>query len=277
MKGIDRSSPQYAIYTNLIKFMDYRNLDFVDAMPLAKKSQRGIAKAPLTKIDMIKSIQTDEYVAIRGADGKNKQRRFRKDVSDFAKTLSVDTYIILFSEYSESISSSAKFVKLIERISDVKPHIDIEVEPEVGADSVGGADDDDESLCVSGGNSKSKPVNVDIICIVKDEISSHVRKKAAAYIFNGNDARGFTHIDFYRYHVFNTVIPAHVSVPHHKIVPAEDEKRLLESLGARKKHLEKIKRKDPPVIWIGGEIGDIIEIETISESTGKALNYRIVI
>ena len=40
--------------------------------------------------------------------------------------------------------------------------------------------------------------------------------------------------------------------------------------------LPSISINDPQNIWIGGELGQVIKIESISEITGKTIRYRIV-
>jgi len=120
--------------------------------------------------------------------------------------------------------------------------------------------------------------NIDILLISQNKLSSHIQKKISIYRSYSEEA-GFTNIEDYQYHVFrsNIMDPNHAYVPHHRLLTRDEENDLLTGTYSEKKDLPRIHQSDPPVIWIGGEIGDIVEITQFSESTGTSYTYRIVI
>ena len=94
----------------------------------------------------------------------------------------------------------------------------------------------------------------------------------------GDEDRGFTKVGFYPYFVFSSYLlaPEHVTIPPHRILTDEEEIELMETANIEKSGLQKILVNDPPVVWIGGEVGDIIRIDMPSEASGIAPHYRLV-
>jgi DNA-directed RNA polymerase subunit H len=73
----------------------------------------------------------------------------------------------------------------------------------------------------------------------------------------------------------------HELVPEHHLITEEEEKNLLQSLGAEKDSLPKIKRSDPAIKMlekIYGPIrpGRVIKIIRKSPTSGKSIAYRVV-
>ncbi len=62
----------------------------------------------------------------------------------------------------------------------------------------------------------------------------------------------------------------------HTILTPEEIKTISYNIMAHAHKLPAIFENDPQNIWIGGEINDLIKIESYSEITGKAINYRLV-
>lgn len=105
-----------------------------------------------------------------------------------------------------------------------------------------------------------------LIIISKDIIMTFINKQEIDY-----------HIDNYTYLQLSIVVPKHELCSPHRILDKTEMTTLLENqLYKEKSNLPTICINDPMVIWIGGEIGDVVEIERVSELAGKALVYRRV-
>ena len=110
-----------------------------------------------------------------------------------------------------------------------------------------------------------------IIIISKDNITTFINKHI-------NDLQIIkSNIDNYTYMHLSIIIPEHISCVPHRILPIEEEEELLNSvLYVDKKNLQVICINDPMVIWIGGKVGNVIEIKRSSEITGECIAYRRV-
>jgi DNA-directed RNA polymerase subunit H (RpoH/RPB5) len=64
-------------------------------------------------------------------------------------------------------------------------------------------------------------------------------------------------------------------VPNHRLLEEKEAEVVLEDLRLRPGELSQIYETDPPVIWLGGVAGEIVEIERRSVA-GTALAYRVV-
>lgn len=114
--------------------------------------------------------------------------------------------------------------------------------------------------------------NCNIITISKNTLSTHVNKQVVE--LSNQTKKIFSHT----YDIFKFLLRNHVLCSPHSILTTEEEDNLLNNILKKKKsNLPKIKISDPQVIWIGGEIGNIIKIERDSEITGKSIYYRVVI
>lgn len=114
--------------------------------------------------------------------------------------------------------------------------------------------------------------NINIIIISKDPLSTHVNKQVVEL---SNDTKKIFN---YTYDRFKIILYNHVLCSPHTLLSKDEEEYLLKNILKKKKsHLPKIKLSDPQVIWIGGNIGDIVRIDRDSEITGKSIYYRVVI
>jgi DNA-directed RNA polymerase subunit H (RpoH/RPB5) len=62
----------------------------------------------------------------------------------------------------------------------------------------------------------------------------------------------------------------------HTILTPEETKAVCYDIMSHGHKLAAIFESDPQNIWIGGEVNDLIKIESFSEITGKSIRYRIV-
>lgn len=239
------------VHGNVKKFLEHRQLELVAGSISKRKAQKVESKTKKSEFlddsSFTKVIQIDGYVVIEAKDSDKKDRHFRKQIDEVNRKRPTFTYIVIIDMESKYASASPEFVNLMKRI----PEFDHE----------------------------KRENNMEIIIISQSVLSSHIQKKINLYTNDGTKTAGFCHISSYPYHIFTTYLldPDHSMVPPHRIISKEEEDELLKSTYSEKKCMPKISINDPPVVWIGGEVGDIIEIKLPSESTGIELNYRVVI
>lgn len=105
-----------------------------------------------------------------------------------------------------------------------------------------------------------------LIIISKDNMMSFMIK---------NDM--IANINNYTYLQLSIVVPKHELCSPHRILSEDEEYNLLNvELYKDKTNLPIICINDPMIIWIGAEVGQIVEIERVSELAGKSLVYRRV-
>ena len=82
----------------------------------------------------------------------------------------------------------------------------------------------------------------------------------------------------YPYSLLVMVIPDHKSVPKHRIMTDDEVKKLLAEQRKTLDDLPVIPATDPPVVWCGGRVGQVVEISRASETAGELTPYyrRIV-
>lgn len=85
------------------------------------------------------------------------------------------------------------------------------------------------------------------------------------------------YLENHLYSKFTIVIPEHVAVPKHELMTDEQAQAKLEEDYKRKVHYQKILSSDAPVVWLGARPGDMIKIHRLSETSGEAIAYRVVI
>lgn len=110
-----------------------------------------------------------------------------------------------------------------------------------------------------------------LLLITPGILSNYVRKKVDEYNHTGH------HIISYTYDMFSIVIPEHNMVPKHEIMTQDEISDLLTLTRTTLQSYPKIYITDPPVAWIGAEVGDLIRIHRHSETTGKSIAYRRVV
>lgn len=238
----------YVIYQNLQKFFEYRKLDLVSGSSYPENKTSGKAEKNkaifLEEDEFIKNIQYYGYILIETKDKSEKDRRFHKTVLPVNRKKPVKTFILLLDLSSTYIQSSQNFTKLLNRVP--------------------GFDDNE------------KDHNIDIIIISYSSLNIHLTKKIDASIKEGDENNGFVHIYSYKYSHFSSERPKHKLVPPHRILSKEEEREVLNSLFTEKKYLPKIKKDETISIWIGAEIGDVIEVLFPSEASGVEPKYLVV-
>lgn len=242
----------YTIYENIQKFLTYRSLELVAGAQYntgdSKKTSSSKNAEFLPEDEFVKNIQYYGYIQIEAKDAKDKDRHFHKSIPSEWRKKPVHTYIILLDQNSV-YKSTQQFVKLLERIP--------------------------------GMNSETRDYNIELIVIAREKLSLHVQKKINTYITNGSvpgaeTKFGYRHIADFEYAMFSSDKLTNKFSQHHRILNKSDEKAILTRLMCTKKDLDKIRKTDPPLVWLGAEIGDIIEIRRFSETTAEEIAYRVV-
>jgi DNA-directed RNA polymerase subunit H (RpoH/RPB5) len=109
----------------------------------------------------------------------------------------------------------------------------------------------------------------DVIVISKDELSIYINKALIKY--------PHLNVRNYLHKYFAIELSKGPLCSHHKILSNSDVRLLCSrDLIIHPLSLPSIAINDPQNIWIGGELGQVIQINSISEITGKTIRYRIV-
>jgi DNA-directed RNA polymerase subunit H (RpoH/RPB5) len=78
----------------------------------------------------------------------------------------------------------------------------------------------------------------------------------------------------YPYHNFVMNIPLSESIPVHRIMTQKEIEKNIISEHIKISDLHIIYSNDPPIIWLGGKEGQVVEIQRKSVTSGIAINYR---
>ena len=93
----------------------------------------------------------------------------------------------------------------------------------------------------------------------------------------GKDFKGEKAIyNAYPYHNFLVDIPNHVSVPRHRIMEDREIQDNLFSEYIKANDIYTIYEFDPPIVWLGGRDGQIVEVIRLSSSSLEAPVYRLI-
>lgn len=244
-KKIRRYLP-HTVYLNLQKFLEYRKLELVSGA-IYTEMKKNIGKEVnnnANQEEFIKNIQYYGYVLMEAKDQADKDRRFHKSVLPVNRKREVKTYILLLDLDSIYAQSSQNFSKVLNRIP--------------------------------GFDESARNYNMDIIIISRRSFNIHLMKKIDSSIDEGDEDNGFIHIYSYKYSYFTSERPKHKLVAPQRILSKTEEKEILTELSTDKKNLPKIRKDEPISIWLGAEIGDIIEAKCPSEASGIETKYLVV-
>jgi len=118
----------------------------------------------------------------------------------------------------------------------------------------------------------------EIILVANDVFFSNKKKKKNTEVLDAfHQQHPNVRVRMYPYSVFALVVPDHVAVPPHRILPPEEASALLKREMIARKDMAMIPESDPPVVWLGGEPGQIVEIKRLSETSGVSFFYRVII
>lgn len=86
------------------------------------------------------------------------------------------------------------------------------------------------------------------------------------------------HVSVYRHETFNIIIPNGSLCYPHRVMSVDEVNRLLnDELYGYLINLPKIRVDDAQCIWIGADVGDVIEIKPLSSIAQESVHYRLVI
>lgn len=233
----------YVIYQNIEKFAQYRKLELVSGAIYPENSKTKV-NIYLPQDEFTKNIQYYDYILLEYKDSPEKERIFTKQVPPGARSKSVATFIFILNINSSYAQSSQNFMKGLNRIPDF--------------------------------DNKERPQNLDIIIISHNELNIHLTKKLELSIFEGSSEAGYIHIHPYKYLYFSSERPLHYLSMPQRILSKKEADTVLEQLYTTKKNLPKIRKTDVIAVWLGAEIGNIIEVKMLSEISGIETKYLLV-
>lgn len=103
-------------------------------------------------------------------------------------------------------------------------------------------------------------------------------KAESELVAKGPDPTGRAHIcNVYNYRCFALAVPEHVEVPRHRIMAPDEVEAFYKFEHLEPSDLISIYSADPPVVWLGARVGDLVEITRMSETAIKAVAVRRVI
>jgi len=83
--------------------------------------------------------------------------------------------------------------------------------------------------------------------------------------------------EHHTYNMFITIIPEHELVPKHEFATKEEVEEQIDVYYRQIASFPKISVRDPPIVWLGANVGDVIKITRNSENSLSAVVYRVVV
>jgi DNA-directed RNA polymerase subunit H (RpoH/RPB5) len=80
----------------------------------------------------------------------------------------------------------------------------------------------------------------------------------------------------YSYALLALNIPKVQCIPRHTVLTPEEKKALLDTSRIGVADLPFITSTDPPVVWEGARVGDVVRVDAPSETAGTAVRYYLV-
>jgi DNA-directed RNA polymerase subunit H (RpoH/RPB5) len=241
---LNKMSLSYRVYKNLSALLSCRKLELVSA-DLTKISSKKIKDGELLdEEEFTSAIQYHGFIMIEAKDTPTKDRRHPKGMHESAKKMPTNTILVLLDQYSNFTAAAQNFVKLLNRIPGI--------------------------------NDTSRDHNMDIIIIPYKEPGSNITNKLAEYADNGTDKGGYVRFNIFRYAYFTSNKMNSILVSKSQILPRELEEEALKKMHTTQSAHGKIRVIDVVSVWLGAEIGDMIQEDIYSESSGIERNYRFV-
>ena len=116
-----------------------------------------------------------------------------------------------------------------------------------------------------------KKNKTNIVLLITYEPLNTYCKRAVSSMKNLN-------IFVYRHEIFSLIIPNGPLCYPHRIMSRDEVLKLTnDDLACYLTNLPKIFDEDPQCVWIGAEIGNVVEIKMLSDISGEAIHYRVVV
>lgn len=117
----------------------------------------------------------------------------------------------------------------------------------------------------------SNKINIDLILISQHPLKTYHRTMI-------NEQKKYYNIHPYLHEIFDLVLPNGPLCYPHRIMTHEEVLKLTnEQLCCFVVNLPKILDTDPQCIWIGAEVGNVVEVQMLSDIIGLTYQYRVVI
>jgi len=243
--------PPLEVYKNLHHLLKNRKLELVSGFRVAgtrssnrTKEQKTTDKKYLDDQTFIRNIQFDKFIIVEARDAPEKDRRYKKSINEYSRSLPTKTFIIILDRTSEAIKSP-DLQKILMKLPDIK--------------------------------SQSRKFNMDVILITENELTNHPIKKLHEFQTDGSDSVGFVHFVHKIYTLFIMNIFDHISVPEHTILTRDEETIVLSELKIQRHQLPKIHVMESVCVVLGAEVDDIIQIIAFNENSGLEPRYRLVV
>jgi DNA-directed RNA polymerase subunit H (RpoH/RPB5) len=112
-----------------------------------------------------------------------------------------------------------------------------------------------------------------IVVAPSDEADDFFKRRTLVEIVRSRSSPACAHY-VYPYYIFVVDIPAQPAVPPHRILTSDEVDTLLAREYLHLRDLPVILTTDPPVIWLGGREGQVVEITRPSQTALEAVYYR---
>jgi DNA-directed RNA polymerase subunit H (RpoH/RPB5) len=242
----DTFYPPLEVYKNLPKILEYRKLELSNGSFMSK-ARKAMAKQVkqvqpwLTDAKFMELIQWERFCIVEARDAVGKDRRYPKG-PHYISTIKTKTYFIILDKDYEI--NSADLAKILNRMPDIQ--------------------------------SNTRKFNIDCIVISEDDLTVHPKKKLDQYEFGGSDTAGYVSVSNQLHTLFMHDLFKRVGMPKFRIVPRDEEEKILADILLNKNNIEKKSAKDPEMIILGAIAGDFIEILAFNENTAQAVRYGLV-
>jgi DNA-directed RNA polymerase subunit H (RpoH/RPB5) len=234
----------YVVYQNLLHFINYRKLELVSSNLTNASKTESTGNQLLSQDIFTQTLQYNKYVMLEAKDISSKDRRYPKEMHAATHTFPTKTIIILLDQEGSFINAAHDFTRLLNRV----PHV----------------------------RDLGHKFNMDIILISYNVLGTNIINKFEQYTRIGNESSGYIRMIPYEYGKFTFIPINHKLVPACRILSRSEESELLEKAHIAKKNCRKIRIGDAVSVWLGAELGDIIEEQQLSESSGIEVTYRVV-
>ena len=264
----DSFYPPLEVYKKLPTIMGYRKLELVNGNYTNKTTKKtkqsketGQSKVKVSKDAVVpwlspekfmELIQWERFCIVEARDSPTKDRRHPK-TSAHAQSLKVKTFFIILDKDYET--NSADIAKIMNRLPDIE--------------------------------SSTHKINIDCIVISEDYLSIFSKKKLDQYAADGLDKpnpdkpdepykSGYVMVTNQLHSLFMHDLFARPTQPKFRIVPRDEEERIIQEILINKANLEKKSSNDPEMVILGAVSGDFIEIIASHENTGQMIRYGLV-
>jgi DNA-directed RNA polymerase subunit H (RpoH/RPB5) len=192
----------------------------------------------LTQAEFAKKIQKDKYILLPAIN-----KSFEGEVASISK------YIDKFNEKSSTKNITVFYILLI----------------------YPGTDSESKRANMMKFVNHVRYPKADVIIITPTKLSNSVIKGLVG--LNNTKEHKYHNFKSYTYNLLTTVVPEFELTPKYNILSESEISELQLDVAV----LPKIFENDPPMVWIGARVGQIICFKYLSETTINAIGYCVVV